>query len=184
MKRCLNPDCKECSECHCAQNGADRKITPGKAIRAFCLACLGCTDASGAFDCLNVGKVTCGIYPAHPFRGKQMPVSKQPRVNGNIPERISQEESRLKEIAEKIPGRKASGRMIAAYCREQCQPEDRTDCRAVECPFYPWHPYQPGGRRKRPISQKTLEAAKRNLSLGFNHHKFSAKLPIREVVDV
>ncbi len=139
-------------------------ITPGKAIRSFCLSCIGASDASGAFDCLAVDGCGCGIYPAHPFRGKPMPRSKQPIVDGKIPEGVLAEEARLKEIASQIPKSKPCASMIRTYCRDFCQPGDRIDCKEQDCSFYPWHPFRACRTGKRVLSEKQLAALRSNLS--------------------
>jgi len=137
-------------------------LTPGHAIRRFCLECVGADSARAAFDCLCA---ECVLYPAHPWRDKPMPVSKQPLVDGKVPERILAEERRLAERCQAVPKRRASREMIRAFCRD-CQPGDRTDCEATGCPLYPYRPWPgPGHPPKRQRTARQRAAASRGLAI-------------------
>ena len=139
-------------------------MTPGQALRRFCLECEGATNAAAAFDCLSL---ICPLFEAMPFRGKPMPKSMAVELEGEWAEW----EVEIAKKAEARPRRRVGGRMLSAYCRNVCQPEDRTDCGGLlnpgtpqehTCPLHAYHPYRPGGPRKArrgvQVSSRSLEA--------------------------
>ncbi len=118
-----------------------RSSTPtvSSCLRRFCLDCLGATSARGAFDC---GSQVCPLRPAYPFLGKPMRESfRPPTYTGEPP---------------LVPRRRPSRKLIREQCR-QCQPNDRDDCMATDCPLYPYRPWDgPGKAAKRRPSVKQL----------------------------
>ena len=129
-------------------------MRPTPALRQFCLDCLGATTAGGAFDCLSR---MCPLVHATPFRGKPMPVSKAPScgctARGDVtaeqacPE-CHDEVTRMRENAGK-PRVRVTAKTLTAFCRRECQVEDRRDCGAFDCAFYPYQPWSSRKRRKR-----------------------------------
>jgi hypothetical protein len=126
------------------QSARQGRPSPGAALRAFCLACLGATNARGSFDC---GSAMCPLRPASPFLGKTMPESfRGARYSGE---------------PAPAPKRRPSRRLIHAQCR-QCQPGDTTDCMAADCALYPFRPWDgPGKAPRRKASPAQCEAAAR-----------------------
>ena len=121
--------------------------TPARAIRRFCLECVGASSGRAAFDC---GSTICPLRPCSPFLGKPMPTSLRPPAYPGEPPPVAK--------------RKPSRALIHAQCR-QCQPGDRTDCEAADCALYPFRPWDgPGKAGKRRSSEKQLahlESARR-----------------------
>jgi len=115
--------------------------TPGRAIRRFCMECVGAENSRAAFDCLSE---VCLLYAACPFWHKPMPVTmRDPDHNGEP--RIPRPKRRRPSIS-----------LISGYCRS-CQPGDRTDCQGSECPLYPYRPWPgPGKAPRRRLSDKRL----------------------------
>ena len=115
--------------------------TPGRAIRQFCLECVGAPNVRAAFDCLSQ---VCLLYAACPFWHRPMPVTMRPPDNDGGPG---------------IPRpkrRRPSRALIRAYCRT-CQPGGRTDCQGSECPLYPYRPWPgPGKAPRRNLSERRL----------------------------
>ena len=113
--------------------------TVSASIRRFCLDCLGATSGRGAFDC---GSKACPLRPATPFLGKPMPpYLRGPSYQGE---------------PSPVPRRRPSRKLIREQCR-QCQPNDRDDCMATDCPLYPYRPWDgPGKAAKRRPSVKQL----------------------------
>ena len=121
-----------------------RRLTVAQAVRRFCLNCLGAASGRGAFDC---GSALCPLRPASPCLGKPMPDSFRGLTYPGEPPRV--------------PRRRPSRRLIHDQCR-QCQPGDRTDCMAPECPLYPYRPWDgPGKASRRKASPAQREAAAR-----------------------
>jgi len=124
-----------------------RSPTVARAVRRFCLGCLGATTARAAFDCLSG---MCPLYVCMPFRGKAMPKSLSPARfgesarNGRLAER---EAARAKELPG-APRRRPSKKLIGACCRH-CQPEDRSDCGATDCALHPYRPWEGPGKAPR-----------------------------------
>jgi hypothetical protein len=113
--------------------------TQARAIRRFCLDCVGATSGRGAFDC---GDRVCPLHPASPFVGKAMPKHLRPPDYDGEPARVAK--------------RRPSKALIHAQCR-QCQPGDRTDCEAADCALYPFRPWDgPGKVPKRRLTEKEL----------------------------
>jgi hypothetical protein len=140
-------------------------LTARGALRAFCRECLGVEKGQAPFDCLSL---LCPLYEAVPFRGRAMPKGKA-WVDPDPDSDMAQWECEIKALAEVRPRRRPSGRMLTRYCQHHCQPEDRTDCGGVlnpgepcehTCPLYPWHPYKPGGPKRRVRSEKQREASR------------------------
>jgi len=121
------------------QSARQGRPSPGAALRAFCLACLGATNARGGFDC---GSTLCQLRPASPFLGKAMPESfRGPSYRGE---------------PAPVPRRRPSRRLVHDQCR-QCQPGDTTDCMAADCALYPFRPWDgPGKAPRRRLSEKEL----------------------------
>ena len=119
------------------------KPTSQRAVGAFCTACMGAARRRSAYDCLSS---RCLLYPANPLRGKAIPVALRPpdydgEPNGDRPAK-----------------HRATKPMIRAYCYT-CQPEDRTDCQATDCAFYPFRPWAgPGHAEKRQATPQALAA--------------------------
>ncbi len=154
-----------------------QRISPGKALRLYCLACLGAKDSRAAFDCLTA---QCALYCACPFRDKPMPKSFRPRVTEEAAERLIRAVAKQEEGYSRIPKRRACASMLSRYCRNECQPGDRTDCKDDSCPLYAWHSYKSGGTMNRPISQKKLTAVRQNLLGAVASPPVSKNHPIRE----
>jgi hypothetical protein len=136
-------------------------VTPGQAIRQFCMECLCVASGRQAYDCLCVWPPACPLYPAHPFRGKPMPARIAPKVTGEAAEFIAAEQAELEAIAAQIPRRRPSAALIRRRCRD-CYPEGG-DCEMPTCALYPWNPRGKGMRPKRAMSAKQREAAAANL---------------------
>jgi hypothetical protein len=95
-----------------------------------------------------------------PFRGKPMPKSLAVWPGDLSEEQEAYWRGRELEAAQK-PKRRPSLRLIQAYCR-QCQPGDRTDCGADDCPLYPFRPWEgPGKAARRKPTPKQLAHWKR-----------------------
>jgi len=136
------------------------KTTPHKAVREYCLACVGATKAGGAFDCLSQ---ICSLYPAHPFRGKPMPKSKRPPVDKSDPEWVAlaaesdAEWANRQREADAKSRRRATKALIEQYCRHACQPGDTSDCGGTDCAFYPLRPWEgPGKQAKHKRSEAQI----------------------------
>lgn len=108
-------------------------MTPGRAIRQFCLECVGADNSRAAFDCLSQ---ICLLYAACPFWHKPMPVTMRPPDYDGEPE------------IQRPKRQRPSCALIRAYCRT-CQPGDRTDCQGSECPLYPYRPWPGPGHAPR-----------------------------------
>lgn len=124
-----------------ARPGVNRAfvVTPGRAIREFCLGCVGAANVRAAFDCLSQ---ICLLYAARPFWHKAMPVTMRPPDYDGEP------------VIPRPKRRRPSRSLIRAYCRT-CQPGDRTDCQGTDCALYPYRPWPgPGHAPKR---QRTTE---------------------------
>jgi hypothetical protein len=118
-------------------------MTPGRAIRQFCMECVGAENSRAAFDCLSQ---VCPLYAACPFWHKPMPVTmRDPDYDGepDIP---------------RPQRRRPSRSLISAYCRT-CPPGDRTDCQSSECPLYPYRPWPGPGRVPRRVASASQRAA-------------------------
>jgi len=152
-------------------------MTPGQAIRKFCIECLVVPSVRQAYDCLCVSAPACPLYPAHPFRGKPMPKGIAPQVTGEAAEFIAAEQAELEALAARIPRRRASGAIIRRRCRD-CYPEGG-DCEILTCPLYAWNPRGQGTRPKRAMSPKLREAASANLTAAQNA-RFSARKPAQK----
>jgi hypothetical protein len=126
-------------------------MTPGEAIRAFCMECVGASNARVAFDCLSR---ICLLYAACPFWRKPMPVTMRPPDYDGEPD-IPRPERR-----------RPSRSLIRAYCRT-CQPGDRTDCLGVDCALYPYRPWPGPGHAAKPqrTAKQRASAAARGVAL-------------------
>jgi len=123
-----------------------RRPTVAKAVRGFCLACVGAVSARAAFDC---GSTVCPLHPASPFLGRAMPVSM--RVT----------DYQASEEPARVGRRRPSRVLIHAQCR-QCQPGDKTDCLGTDCALYPYRPWSgPGHAARRKASPAQVDAAAR-----------------------
>lgn len=130
---------------------AVRPLTPGQAVREFCMECMGAGDARGAYDCLSR---ICLLYAACTFWHKPIPVSMGPPGYDG--------ESEIPRPKRRGPSRS----LIRAYCRS-CKPGDRTDCLGHGCVLYPYRPWPGPGHA--PIAERTAKqraaAAARGLAL-------------------
>jgi len=126
------------------QSARQARPSPGVALRAFCLTCLGATSGRSGFDC---GSTLCPLRPASPFLGKAMPESfRGPSYRGE---------------PAPVPRRRPSRKFVHDQCR-QCQPGDTTDCMAADCALYPFRPWDgPGKAPRRKASPAQCEAAAR-----------------------
>lgn len=124
--------------------------SPARAVRQFCLECVGGGSGRNAFDCLSA---FCPLYACMPFQGKPMPKHLAP------PRDAAEPDGRGEQAVPSLPKRRPSKALVAAQCRD-CQPGDRTDCDAADCPLFPWRPWQPGGQ---PKLRAMAESQKRRL---------------------
>jgi hypothetical protein len=119
------------------------QVTAGKAIRGFCLGCVGASKARAAFDCLSQ---ICLLYAASPFWHKPLPATLRPPDYDGEPE--------IPRPTRRHPSRS----LIRAYCRT-CQPGDRTDCGGDWCALYPYRPWPgPGKAPKRQATERQRAA--------------------------
>jgi hypothetical protein len=122
---------------------AARTPTPGRAIRRFCMECVGAANSRAALDCLSE---VCLLYAAGPFWHKAMPVTmRDPDYDG---------EPQIERPKRRRPSRS----LILAFCRS-CQPGDRRDCQGSECPLYPYRPSPGPGKVPRRVASARQRAA-------------------------
>jgi hypothetical protein len=142
-----------------AQGGASLP-TVAACVRRFCLACLGAENARNAFDCESA---SCPLYVCMPFQKKAVPRHLAPPRDAAGPDGCEgQTTPRLAKC-------RASKVLVAAFCRD-CQPEDRRDCGAADCPLFPWRPWQPGGQ---PKVRAMSESQKRRLLAAGRRSQFN-----------
>jgi hypothetical protein len=154
------------NEAHAARCSTDLprppKTSAAACIRRFCLECLGARSARDAFDCLS-GQ--CPLYACVPFRGRTLPKHRRP-VGG-----VSEEEELRQEEMARLPKHRPSKKRVAAYCRS-CQPGDRSDCRAEDCPLYPYRPWPGPGHAPPPHrSERQRKAARAGLAAAARRRK-------------
>ena len=127
--------------------------TPHQAVRAECRSCLSIPKGGSGYDCLDP---SCPLYPAQPWRGRDLPKSLQP-PNDSPPD----EAEKATRILREVTRRRATRRMIRAKCRD-CLPErtGQPDCTIVDCALFGLTPFQPGGQPKQTRSAKQQAAAK------------------------
>ena len=132
--------------------------TPTQAVRQQCAWCLGVARHQHGWDCLSPG---CPLYPAMPWRGRDLPKGMQPE-NGTDPDELW----RTEEYLVTVPPKRATKSMIAAKCR-YCLPEKGRggDCRIDDCQLYALRPTQPGGPPKRELSPAQLAQRRRAIRM-------------------
>ena len=106
-----------------------------RAIRAHCLECLGADATRYAHDCLSA---LCPLYPAHPFRGRPLPLKHRPHAHD-----LQAELDRIAAHNARFPKRQAGASLILRMCRE-CNGESREDCGKTTCALYQYR----AGRRE------------------------------------
>ncbi|MBM3497412.1 MAG: hypothetical protein FJX74_01960 [Armatimonadetes bacterium] len=128
--------------------------TPKQLIHERCRWCLNIAQRGRGWDCRCPA---CALYPAMPWRGRDLPKRLQPQ-GGTRAEEGKGTEALLKSI----PPRRPARGMIGRYCR-QCKTDGRGDCTIDDCVLYPYRPMQPGGPRKRQLSEQQLARSRASL---------------------
>jgi len=117
--------------------------TPGRCIADKCRECL-CVEArrqGQQYDCLSA---LCPLYPAMPWRGKNV---------------ADTDKARAEALHKERPRRQPSRAIIRRMCAECLEGAECT----ADCPLREWTQKQPGGAPRKALEGEALERARLNV---------------------